>query len=136
MTNPHDYSLPDPSLDPEARRIAWERDRNERARRHMIASAIQAAREEGIALGREVGLRIAEEVGISLDRKTTVALRIGVAEGVRAGKASVLTRLITHKFGGLTEEQHSIVERANETILDCWIEEALRAKKRDDVFRE
>jgi hypothetical protein len=34
------------SLDPEAQRIAWERDRNERAARHMMGSAIQAAREE------------------------------------------------------------------------------------------
>ena len=35
------------SLDPEAQRIAWERDRNERAARHMMGSAIQEVREEG-----------------------------------------------------------------------------------------
>ncbi len=34
------------SLDPEAQRIAWERDRNEHAARHMMGSAIQAGREE------------------------------------------------------------------------------------------
>ncbi len=32
------------SLDPEAQRIAWERDRNERGWRHMMGSAIQAAK--------------------------------------------------------------------------------------------
>jgi hypothetical protein len=40
-------ALTDPSLDPEAQRIAWERDRNERAARHMMGSAIQEVREEG-----------------------------------------------------------------------------------------
>jgi hypothetical protein len=40
------------SLDPEAQRIAWERDRNERAARHMMGSAIQAGREEGRAESR------------------------------------------------------------------------------------
>jgi hypothetical protein len=40
------------SLDPEAQRIAWERDRNERAARHMMGSAIQAGREEVREEGR------------------------------------------------------------------------------------
>jgi hypothetical protein len=37
------------SLDPEAQRIAWERDRNERAARHMTGSAIEAGRRAGKA---------------------------------------------------------------------------------------
>jgi hypothetical protein len=53
MTNPRDYALPDPSLDPEAQRIAWERDRNERGWRHMMGSARQAGHEEGIEIGRQ-----------------------------------------------------------------------------------
>jgi membrane-bound ClpP family serine protease len=39
------------SLDPEAQRIAWERDRNERAARHMMGSAIKAADDEGYEKG-------------------------------------------------------------------------------------
>ncbi len=51
MTNPHDYSLPDPSLDPEARRIAWERDRDERGWRHTLGSAFEEGRKEGFRNG-------------------------------------------------------------------------------------
>ena len=50
MTHPRDYALPDPSLDPEAQRIAWERDRNERGWRHMMGSAIQAGQRAGKAM--------------------------------------------------------------------------------------
>jgi hypothetical protein len=44
------------SLDPEAQRIAWERDRNERAARHMMGSALKAAREEGRRAGKAESL--------------------------------------------------------------------------------
>ena len=42
------------SLDPEAQRIAWERDRNERGWRHMIGSA----REEGQRTGKAATLTL------------------------------------------------------------------------------
>ncbi len=51
MTNPRDYDLPDPSLDPEAQRIAWERDRDERGWRHTLGSAY----EEGFRIGKKEG---------------------------------------------------------------------------------
>jgi len=54
MTNPRDYALPDPSLDPEAQRIAWERDRNERGWRQMVGSA----REEGQRIGKAATLML------------------------------------------------------------------------------
>ena len=44
------------SLDPEAQRIAWERDRNERGWRHMMGSAREAGHKEGERSGRAATL--------------------------------------------------------------------------------
>jgi len=85
MTNPRDYALPDPSLDPEARRIAWERDRNERAWRHTLGSAFEEGRKEGYEEG----------------------FRIGKKEGG-------LLWLLTEKFGPLAEEHRSRLAGADE----------------------
>jgi len=89
------------SLDPEAQRIAWERDRNERGWRHMMGSAHQAGREEG----------------------------------QRAGKAAMLTRQLTKKFGPLPEEDRSRVAAADETTLDRWSEAFVDAVSIDDLLR-
>jgi hypothetical protein len=105
MTNPRDYALPDPSLDPEAQRIAWERDRNERAARHMMGSAIKAAREEAHKEGR------------------------------RAGKAESLVRNLTNKFGPLAAEHPNRVEGADEATVDRWSDAMFKAASIDDLFR-
>jgi predicted transposase/invertase (TIGR01784 family) len=70
------------SLDPEAQRIAWERDRNERASRHLMGSAIQAGRQQG--------------------------------------KAEVLIRQLTKKFGPLSAGQLALIEGSHEATLDRW----------------
>jgi len=97
------------SLDPEAQRIAWERDRNERGWRHMMGSAHQAGREEGHKEGHE--------------------------EGQRAGKAAMLTRQLTKKFGPLPEEDHSRVAAADEATLDRWSEAFVDAASIDELLR-
>jgi predicted transposase/invertase (TIGR01784 family) len=97
------------SLDPEARRIAWERDRNERAARHMMGSAIKAAHDEGHREGHE--------------------------KGQRAGKAAMLTRQLTKKFGPLAEEHRSRVAAADEATLDRWSDAFVDAVSVDELLR-
>jgi predicted transposase/invertase (TIGR01784 family) len=101
------------SLDPEAQRIAWERDRNERAARHMMGSALKASREEGRDEGREEGI----EIG-------------------RQGKATTLSLLLTKKFGALAEEHRNRVDGADLATLDRWFESILDAATLDDLFRQ
>jgi len=117
MTNPHDYALPDPSLDPEAQRIAWERDRNERAARHVMGSAVKAAREEGHKERHEKGHKEGRE------------------EGRRAGKAESLVRNLTNKFGPLAPEHRNRVEGADEGTVDRWSDAMFKAVSIDDLFR-
>ncbi len=118
MTNPRDYALPDPSLDPEAQRIAWERDRNERGWRHMMGSAVKAAREEGHKEGHERGHREGHE------------------KGQRAGKAATLTLQLKTKFGTLADEHRHRIEAADEATLDRWCAAIFVAASVDDLLRQ
>jgi hypothetical protein len=109
MTNPHDHSLPDPSLDPEAQRIALERDRSERAWRQMVGSAI----EEGIAIGHQEG-----------------------RDGIRREMAKAFARQLTKKFGPLTEDQRDRLEAADLATLDRWFDAIIGGATADDLFRQ
>ncbi len=115
MTNPRDYALPDPSLDPEAQRIAWERDRNERGWRHMMGSARQAGHEEGHKEGHKEGHEKGREEG-------------------RQEKAAMLAQLLAKKFGPLAEAHRYRVEGADEATLDRWSDAFVDAVSIDDVF--
>ena len=118
MTHPRDYALPDPSLDPEARRIAWERDRNERAARHMMGSAVKAAREEGHREGHEEGHKEGHE------------------KGQRTGKAATLTLQLRTKFGTLAEDHRHRIEAADEATLDRWCAAIFGAASVDELLRQ
>ena len=100
------------SLDPEAQRIAWERDRNERAARHMMGSAIKAARDEGHNEGREEGI----EIG-------------------RREKAAMLAQLLAKKFGPLAEAQRERVEGADGATLKRWFDASFDAVSIDELLR-
>jgi predicted transposase/invertase (TIGR01784 family) len=104
------------SLDPEAQRIAWERDRNERAARHMMGSAIQAGREEGIEIGREQGIEIGREES-------------------RREKAAMLAQLLAKKFGPLAEAQRERVDGADGATLKRWFDASFDAVSIDDLLR-
>jgi flagellar biosynthesis/type III secretory pathway protein FliH len=101
------------SLDPEAQRIAWERDRNERGWRHMMGSARQAGHEEGHEKGREEG-----------------------REEGRQEKAAMLAQLLAKKFGPLAEAQRERVEGADGATLKRWFEAFLDAVSIDDLLRQ
>jgi len=94
------------SLDPEAQRIAWERDRNERGWRHMMGSAREAGREEGHK------------------------------EGERSGRAATLILLLTTKFGTLVEEHRHRVEAADEATLDRWCAAIFAVESVDELLRQ
>ena len=101
------------SLDPEAQRIAWERDRNERGWRHMMGSARQAGHEDGHKEGHEKG-----------------------REEGRREKAAMLAQLLTRKFGPLAEAQRERVEGADGATLKRWFEAFLDAVSIDDLLRQ
>jgi hypothetical protein len=106
------------SLDPEAQRIAWERDRNERAARHMMGSAVKAAREEGHREGHEEGHKEGHE------------------KGQRTGKVATLALLLKTKFGTLAEEHRHRIEAADEATLDRWCAAIFVAASVDDLLRQ
>jgi predicted transposase/invertase (TIGR01784 family) len=102
------------SLDPEAQRIAWERDRNERAARHMMGSAVKAAREEGHEEGH----------------------REGHEKGQRTGKAATLMLQLRTKFGTLADEHRHRIEAADEATLDRWCAAIFVAASVDELLRQ
>ena len=135
MTNPRDYALPDPSLDPEAQRIAWERDRNERAARHMMGSAVKAAREEGHKEGHEKGHT--EGHGKGHKEGHEEGREEGHKEGREEGrreKAAMLAQLLTKKFGPLPDKHRERVEGADGATLKRWFEASFDAVSIDELF--
>jgi hypothetical protein len=58
-----------------------------------------------------------------------------IQAGQRAGKAAMLTRQLTKKFGPLAEAQRERVEGADEGTLERWSDAFVDAVSIDDVFR-
>ena len=106
MKRAHD-ALHDLSRDPDAQRIASQRERNERASRHMFGSALQA----GIEIGRGEGL-----------------------EKARVARATSLVRLAAKRFGPLTDAQRARIEAADAATLDGAFERLLEVDGVDALF--
>ena len=52
----------------------------------------------------------------------------GREEGLRAGRASVLTKLLRLRFGALTPEHEAAIASATPEQLDGWVERVLTAE--------
>jgi hypothetical protein len=59
----------------------------------------------------------------------------GEARGIAKGKAELLRKLLTLKFGELSEEAQQTLARASEIQLDRWTERILSAETLDAVIR-
>ncbi|MFA5496097.1 MAG: hypothetical protein WC247_15105 [Porticoccaceae bacterium] len=87
---------------------------------HDEVSYLASARREGLAEGRKEGQAEGREEGIQI--------------GEERGRAAVLTRLLTLKFGELPAEVRQRLERAAEGELDGWAERVLFVENLDEVF--
>lgn len=61
--------------------------------------------------------------------------REGLAEGRTEGRAELLSRQLTLKFGELSAEIQQRLQQAGEAELDIWAERVLFAESIDEVFR-
>jgi len=59
----------------------------------------------------------------------------GKAEGKAEALRDVLAKLLTLKFGGVSEEVRDRIQRANETEVSRWTERVLSASSVDAVFQ-
>ena len=58
----------------------------------------------------------------------------GREEGAKAGRRSTLTRLLTRRFGPLSEEAHQGMQGATLVQLDLWFDRAIDAPTLKAVF--
>lgn len=100
------------SMDPDARRLAQEREDSMKLYRMSLVVSEAKGREEGRREGREVGR----------------------AKGRREGRAEVLLELLGLRFGPLPEEVGATVESATRAQLDTWIARILTAPSLEAVL--
>ena len=68
------------SHDPEARRIAAERERDLLAQGHTIGAALRRGRKEGFELGKQEGIELGKQEGIELERRALLHSVLTLAE--------------------------------------------------------
>lgn len=61
-------------------------------------------------------------------------LEQGLEQGVRKGETTLLERLLTKRFGPLTEDIHSRLQAATSEQLETWAERILDARHLNEVF--
>ncbi len=61
-------------------------------------------------------------------------IAVGRAEGEAKGKAEVLLKILSTKFGTPAEAVVTLVQSASTMELDYWLDCALRAQSIDAVF--
>jgi hypothetical protein len=62
------------------------------------------------------------------------AIRHGIEQGKTEGERGTLSRLLTRKFGPLSDDALARLQRASETELFDWIDRVLTARTLDEVF--
>ncbi len=62
-------------------------------------------------------------------------LQQGVQQGRRQSQAATLARLLTQKFGTLTEHHQDRIQHATTDELDTWTDRILTASTLEDIFR-
>ncbi|NJK31434.1 MAG: Rpn family recombination-promoting nuclease/putative transposase [Deltaproteobacteria bacterium] len=63
-------------------------------------------------------------------------LERGLARGLARGQITLLTKLLSLKFGELSAQARAHLENANPTEIDKWAERVLRATTLDEVFAD
>jgi flagellar biosynthesis/type III secretory pathway protein FliH len=101
------------------KRIKYVRDLNA-----MIGAGWDEGKAAGIEIGRSEGIAEGKAVGKAE----------GIAVGKAEGKAELLERLLTRKFGALSEPSRSRLLSATDDELDAWSEALLVATTLEEVF--
>jgi predicted transposase YdaD len=81
-----------------------------------------------------VGEHVIEAYKTSAERMTEETRKTALAEGRAEGRAEMLRRLLTLKFGALSAESEARLGKASVSDLDRWAERVLSAQRIDDVF--
>ena len=100
------------SADEETRRLALVRERAVRDERSALRTAREEGRIEGVLEGKLEG----------------------VLEGKLEGQAALLVRLLTRRFGHLSEPVHTRLSMADAQDLARWADRLLDAASLEDVF--
>lgn len=76
------------------------------------------------------------ELGLRMEKEKAAAEghAEGRAEGRAEGERAFLQKVLTLKFGPLSDEARERLQGANEADLTLWLERALSATTLDDVF--
>ena len=74
-------------------------------------------------------------IGAGWDEGRVAGIEIGRSEGKAEGKAELLERLLTKKFGALSEPSRSRLLSATDDELNAWSEALLVATTLEEVFQ-
>ncbi|MEO5379050.1 MAG: DUF4351 domain-containing protein [Magnetococcus sp. DMHC-6] len=89
-----------------------------------ITSVERIGHKRGVEEGMLAGIQIGEQKGI----------QIGEQKGEQRGKADMLLRLLTRRFGTLSASLQERVNAADTETLELWSDLVLDARSLADVF--
>lgn len=98
----------------------------------MLAERIDGWFDEAERKGLEQGLRKGLKQGLEQGREQ--GLEQGLEQGALSGQRLVLKRLLTRRFGELSDAVLQRLEQANSDQLECWADRLLDAATLDEVF--
>jgi len=70
-----------------------------------------------------------------VDQTRLPSYRVGMKQGMRLGEERILERLLTRRFGPLTEETRQRIKSAVQAQLERWTDNSLDAQTLEDVFK-
>lgn len=82
----------------------------------------------------EVTMQFAERIKEQIRQREQSALQQGLQKGVLQGEALLLQRMLTHRFGPLSEWARQRLHDATPEVLETWADRVLDAQRLEDVF--
>ncbi len=73
---------------------------------------------------------------IKLEQKLHEGINLGVEQGLQAGEADMLCRLLMRRFGDLPQWAQERVKSAAKTQIEAWFDHAIDANTLDEVFQD
>jgi predicted transposase/invertase (TIGR01784 family) len=137
------------ALTAEREKVAAEKEKVAAEKATVAAQAKELAAQEQVlaeqgqtlaAQGQELSvtkqaLVQSEQALAQVNRQIAQTLAQTAADGLRAGQAQALRRLLARRFGDLTASANAHIDAANSAQIEAWLDRALDASSVDEMFK-
>ena len=100
---------------------------------HGIAQGIVQGIDDGIRRGIDEGMD-GEGIAQGIEQSIMRGVKQGIRRGIDRAKAAMLFRLMTQKFGSLSDPDRDRIGSATPAELEAWMEAIFEAGSPDAVF--